>query len=93
MVKGFRYLSYEERLQGLSLKYLSNRRHEADMVQVFKCIKGIDKTNSGSMFTFSNTGKTRGISINCKNKNSEQGFVNTFLVRGLSIRGTICHLR
>lgn len=60
MVKGFRYLSYEERLQGLSLKSLSYRRHKADMVQVFKCIKGIDKTNSGSMFTFSNTGKTRG---------------------------------
>ena len=78
LVKGFQHLSYEERLKKLNLKSLSYRRHKADMVQVFKCIKGIDKLNFGNMFKFSNTGKTRGHKYKLQKQKFKTGIRQNF---------------
>ena len=46
MVRGFKRLSYEERLRRLNLLSLEERRVRGDLIQVFKILKGIDKTST-----------------------------------------------
>ena len=43
LVKSISHLPYGERLKKLSLTTLYNRRQRADVLQVFRIIKGIDK--------------------------------------------------
>ena len=44
MIKGFRNLSYKDRLDELDLLTLEDRYIRGDLIQAFKLIKGIDKT-------------------------------------------------
>ena len=50
MVSGLKGKEYEERLQELGITTLEERRHQADMLQTFKIVRGIDKVNSESWF-------------------------------------------
>jgi hypothetical protein len=43
MVSGLKGTEYEERLKELGLTTLEERRHQADMLQTFKIVRGIDK--------------------------------------------------
>ncbi len=43
MVSGLKGTEYEERLKELGLITLEERRHQADMLQTFKIVRGIDK--------------------------------------------------
>ena len=58
MVKELKGLSYSERLKQLGLPTLEYRRTRADVVQAYKLLKGIDKTDK-ELLTFSQT-NTRG---------------------------------
>ncbi len=49
MVSGLKGTEYEERLKELGLTTLEERRHQADMLQTFKIVRGIDKVNSENM--------------------------------------------
>ena len=60
MVNGFKNLEYEERLKRLGLKTLGYRRNRADMIEVFKILKGIDNIDAENMFKISENGITRG---------------------------------
>ena len=50
MVSGLKGAVYEERLKELGLTTLEERRHQADMLQTFKIVRGIDKVNSETWF-------------------------------------------
>ncbi len=45
MVSGLKGQSYEEKLLELNLPSLEERRLQADMVQTFKIVKGIDRVD------------------------------------------------
>ena len=60
-------LSYEERLAMLGLTTLETRRLRADLIEVCKIVKGMDKVDKQSFFdrsnkrnNYHNTSKTRG---------------------------------
>jgi hypothetical protein len=50
MISGLKGNSYEERLRELGLTTLEERRHQADMVQTFKILRGFDKVKSDTWF-------------------------------------------
>ena len=50
MISGLKGDSYEERLRELGLTTLEERRHQADMVQTFKILRGFDKVKSDTWF-------------------------------------------
>ena len=47
MVSGLRNGSYEEKLAELGLSTLAERRHQADMLQMYKILHGYDKVKPG----------------------------------------------
>ena len=57
-----RHLSYSERLQELNLSTLLYRRKRADMIQVFKIMKGFDDIRIEDFFEFADS-TTRGHSL------------------------------
>ncbi len=44
-VPSLRELSYEERLKKLQLPTIKQRRERGDMIMLYKCVEGIEKTN------------------------------------------------
>ncbi len=50
MVSGLKGTEYKERLKKLGLTTLEERWHQADMLQTFKIVRGIDKVNSETWF-------------------------------------------
>ena len=60
MIKGFRNLSYKDRLDELDLLTLEDRYIRGDLIQVFKLIKGIDKLEYNKFFQLADNSKTRG---------------------------------
>ena len=50
MVSGLKATTYEERLTELGLTSLEERRHQADMLQTFKIIHGLDKVKRETWF-------------------------------------------
>jgi hypothetical protein len=58
MVSGLHSGVYEERLQELGLETLKERRHQIDMVQVYKILKGKDRVDKDCWFQLaSDTGR------------------------------------
>ena len=55
MVSGLTGRTYDDKLDELGLTTLTERRHQVDMQQVYKILKGIDKV--GTMFTMSSQGE------------------------------------
>ena len=53
-------LNYTQRMKELGLPSLQYRRSRADMVEVFKIIKNIDKYDKDKLFTIQQTSRTRG---------------------------------
>ena len=53
-------LSYPERLSHLRLPTLTYRRHRADLIQVYKIVKGVDDIDPNSFFNFATENRTRG---------------------------------
>ena len=62
MVEGMMNLTYEERLRLLGLSTFEDRMRRADLLEVFKIIKGLDKVDKDKLFTMI-SGKTRGNSL------------------------------
>lgn len=52
--------SYPERLTHLGLPTLAYRRHRADLLQVFKIVKGVEDIKPDSFFKFATDSRTRG---------------------------------
>lgn len=50
MVAGLKARSYEEKLKELGLTTLEERRHQLDMVQVYKIVKGVGGVNGEHWF-------------------------------------------
>ena len=63
MVAGLSGRTYEERLAELGMVTLEERRHQADMAQVFKILRGHDRVEPGHWFkpVNSNGHQTRGV--------------------------------
>jgi hypothetical protein len=62
MVEGMMNLTYEERLRLLGLSTFEDRMRRADLLEVFKIIKGLDKVDKDKLFTMISS-KTRGNSL------------------------------
>ena len=60
MVPGFSKLPYCERLKRLGLWSLEERRNRADLIEVFKMVKGLSGIPMESMFELSTTKHLRG---------------------------------
>ena len=50
MISGLKGATYEEKLREIGLTTLEERRHQADMLQAFKIIRGFDKVDSTTWF-------------------------------------------
>jgi len=50
MISGLKGTTYEEKLREIGLTTLEERRHQADMIQAFKIIRGFDKVDSNTWF-------------------------------------------
>jgi len=50
---GLRYLSYEDRLKDLGIWSLVERRNRADIIQVFKILKGFSAVGMYDLFDLS----------------------------------------
>ncbi|XP_071941143.1 uncharacterized protein [Antedon mediterranea] len=60
IVKKLRDKSYDQRLKELGLPTLNYRRRRADIIQVFKIIKGLDDIEAETFFDFREDSRTRG---------------------------------
>ena len=60
MFPGLRRLPYERRLDVLGLWSLEERRNRADLIEVFKIVKGFSSICPQSLFEFSTDSRTRG---------------------------------
>ncbi len=54
MVSSLKGKMYEERLAELEMETLSERRHQLDMVQTLKIVRGLDSVDSETWFTHVN---------------------------------------
>ena len=63
MVEGFKDLEYNERLIGLNLDSLHFRPRRADLIQVFKTVKGIHGIDRSVFFVMTDSARTRGHSL------------------------------
>jgi hypothetical protein len=59
MVSGLRGRTYEEKLEELGLTTLEERRHQADMVQVYKIVTGKDNVKGETWFKMAAEGAVR----------------------------------
>ena len=50
MINGFKELTYEERLEQTNLVSLETRRLRADLIQVFKILKGLEEIKPEELF-------------------------------------------
>ena len=74
IIEGCKGLSYEERLEKLKLTTLEERRHRADLIQVFKIINDKAKTYPEDFFTFSERmGRINSMKMYKKRVNSDLG--------------------
>lgn len=60
MIEECKHLKYEERLIQTGLTTLEERRTRGDLIEVFKMIKGLNKTDYRNFFTIIQNSKTRG---------------------------------
>ena len=60
LVKSLSNLEYDERLYRLKLDSLNFRRRRADVIQVFRIVKGIDNIKTSQFFEFQKDERTRG---------------------------------
>ena len=60
LVKGISHLVYEDRLRILELPSLQHRRRRGDMIQTFKIVSGIDRTDASHILEFREESTTRG---------------------------------
>ena len=63
LIEGCRNLRYEDRLKATGLMTLEDRRNRGDMIEVFKILKGINKTDGGHWFHLATDSRTRGHSL------------------------------
>jgi len=56
MISGLTSKSYEEKLKELGILSLEERRHQLDMLQTFKILKGKDRVNPKSWFVMASEG-------------------------------------
>ena len=73
LVPGLKDMTYNERLRALNLPTLAFRRIRADMIQVFKTMKGIDDTDPTALFEVATYGATRGHTMKIMKKNCRLG--------------------
>ena len=59
-VQMLRHLSYEKRLQHLKLPSLAYRRHRADMIQMYKIMRGLDDLDPAHFFDHPTDSRTCG---------------------------------
>jgi hypothetical protein len=50
MISGLKGSTYEEKMREIGLTSLEEHRHQADMIQAFKIIRGFDKVDSSTWF-------------------------------------------
>jgi hypothetical protein len=60
MIEGCKHLKYEERLIFTGLTTLEERRTRGDLIEVFKMIKGLNKSDFRNFFTLAQNSRTRG---------------------------------
>ena len=60
MINEYNGLKYEDRLVKTGLTTLEERRTRGDLIEAFKMIKGLNKTDSKRFFTIAHSSRTRG---------------------------------
>ncbi|XP_077984051.1 uncharacterized protein LOC144438765 [Glandiceps talaboti] len=63
LIPELRNLSYADRLRTLNITTLEERRRRGDLIQVFRLIKGFDKSDYELLFKLHQTSRTRGHSL------------------------------
>ena len=66
MVHSIRHLNYSDRLRELGLLSLQYRRARADLIEVYKILKGIDKCDKNKLFQ---TQPNQRLLMGCKESN------------------------
>lgn len=60
MIVDYKHLRYEDRLKKTDLPTLEERRTRGDLIEVFKTIKGLNKSDFRNFFTIDHSSRTRG---------------------------------
>ena len=60
LLPDIRHLEYSERLKALQLPTLAYRRQRADLIQIFRILKGFDKLDAFKFFQIADGSRTRG---------------------------------
>ena len=60
MIEEYKLLKYEDRLVQTGLTTLEERRTRGDLIEVFKMIKGLNKSDYTRFFTLAQNNRTRG---------------------------------
>ena len=63
MIEEYKGLKYENRLVKTGLTTSEERRPRGDLIEAFKMIKGLNKTDSKRFFTIAHSSRTRGLKI------------------------------
>jgi hypothetical protein len=68
MVTGLKQLEYAERLRALDIWSLEERRNRADLIEVFRIIKGFSTVSCENLFDIISDTRTRGHSLKLKKR-------------------------
>ena len=80
-----RHLDYPERLKVLGLPTLTYRRQRAELIQIYKIMKGIDHIDCSTFFELFNNSITRGHSLKVKKQRGRlQLRLNAFAMRSIN---------
>ena len=80
-------LPYPDRLKILNLTTLEYRRDRADLIQVFKIIRGIDRVDGNNFFNITTDSITRGHKFKIQKQRSRLNIRKYFLLIGQLILG------
>jgi hypothetical protein len=78
MMEECKGLCYEDRLKVTGLMSLEDRRTRGDMIEVFKIIKGINKSDMSNWFQLANSDRTRGHKFKLVKRGSKRDIRKNF---------------
>ena len=97
MLRGMESISYEERLEKLSLFSLLRWRLRGNLIEVYKIMRGMDRVDSQKLFPrvaeTITTGARFNIGLRCEGQGLKEMYEANFLHRGQWVPGTRCRAR
>ena len=79
MIVDYKFLNYEDRLVRTGLTTLEERRSRGDLIEVFKMIKGLNKSDYTRFFSIVSNNRTRGHKFKIVKNRSRSNIRKKFL--------------